>query len=265
MAEIDAGQPEDAPYNPTISGMNLNFNRVFLAWGPGEAGPALALSAPGQRFEVPVSGIRAELVEGGLPRHRFEGGEEVWSLPRGGFRGKGSAWLPVRAPGANAGEVFRRLAAGAGLALPEAEVVAAAPGAVMVVRESDALEPMLRDMLRYSTNLTAEVAGLRASQARGPAPDGLAASAAAMTGWARARFGIGRAVFVNHSGLSDATRLTAAEQVAVLRQASGGRFAGAPAAAADPRRPAPAGGGARGRGGGARPGPWTSSARSPAT
>ena len=97
VAEIDAGQPEDAPYNPTISGMNLNFNRVFLAWEPGKQGPVLSLSAPGERVEVPVSGIRAELVEGGLPRHRFEGADEVWSLPRPAFRGPG-----------------QRLAAGAG-------------------------------------------------------------------------------------------------------------------------------------------------------
>jgi D-alanyl-D-alanine carboxypeptidase/D-alanyl-D-alanine-endopeptidase (penicillin-binding protein 4) len=231
VAEIDAGQPETAAYNPTISGMNLNFNRVFLAWGPGEAGPALAMSAPGARFEVPVEGIRAELVEGGLPRHRFEGAAEVWSLPRAGLGGRGSVWLPVRAPGANAGEVFRRLAAGSGLALPEAEVVPAAPGALMGLRESEPLAPMLRDMLRYSTNLTAEVVGLRASQARGgTTPEGLAAplatSGAAMTGWLRARFGVGGATYVNHSGLSDATRLTAGEQVAMLRQASGGALPG---------------------------------------
>ena len=46
-------------------------------------------------------------------------------------------------------------------------MVAAAPGAVMVVRESDALEPMLRDMLRYSTNLTAEVVGAAGQRRRG--------------------------------------------------------------------------------------------------
>ncbi|HET9068038.1 MAG TPA: D-alanyl-D-alanine carboxypeptidase/D-alanyl-D-alanine-endopeptidase [Amaricoccus sp.] len=226
VAEIDAGQPETAAYNPTISGMNLNFNRVFLAWGPGKSGPALALSAPGARFEVPVKGIRAELVEGGLPRHRFEGAAEVWSLPRAGLGGRGSVWLPVRAPGANAGEVFRRLAAGTGLALPEAEVVPAAKGAVMALRESDPLAPMLRDMLRYSTNLTAEVVGLRASQALGRAPEGLGASGAAMTAWVRARFGVGGAVYVNHSGLSDDTRLAAGEQVAMLRQAAGGALPG---------------------------------------
>jgi D-alanyl-D-alanine carboxypeptidase/D-alanyl-D-alanine-endopeptidase (penicillin-binding protein 4) len=226
IAETDPGQPEHAPYNPAVSGVNLNFNRVFLAWGPGEGGPALALSAPGARFEVPVEGIRAEVAPGGLPRHRFEGRKEVWSLPRADLPGRGSLWLPVRAPGLYAGEVFRRLAAKAGLAVPEAEVVPVAAGALVAVRESERLEPMLRDMLRYSTNLTAEVAGLQATRARAATPDGLAASGAAMTAWARARFGLGGAAFVNHSGLSDATRLTAAEQVAVLRQAEGGPLPG---------------------------------------
>ena len=78
---------------------------------------------------------------------------------------------------------------------------------------------MLRDMLLYSTNLTAEVTGLRASQMRGLAPEGLAASGAAMTAWARARFGLKEAVLVNHSGLSDATHIAPEELVAVLRQA----------------------------------------------
>lgn len=242
VEEIDAGQPATAAYNPAVSGMNLNFNRVFLAWAPGKTPgkgePTLALSAPGARFEVPVGGIRAELVEGGPARHRFEGAEEIWSLPRADFRGRGSVWLPVRAPGVNAGEVFRRLAAGAGLALPKAEVVAAADGRVMAVRESEALEPMLRDMLRYSTNLTAEVVGLTASAAAGAgasaeggaaggaAVDGLARSGAAMTAWARERFGLGDAVFVNHSGLSDASRVSAADQVAMLRRAAEGALPG---------------------------------------
>ena len=106
------------------------------------------------------------------------------------MKGSGSDWLPVRAPAPYAGEVFAGLAAQAGLALPPAEVVARADGAALAISDSPALDRMLRDMLRYSTNLTAEAVGLRASQARGAAPDGVAASAAAMGGWARQRFGL---------------------------------------------------------------------------
>jgi D-alanyl-D-alanine carboxypeptidase/D-alanyl-D-alanine-endopeptidase (penicillin-binding protein 4) len=80
---------------------------------------------------------------------------------------------------------------------------------------------MLRDMLRYSTNLTAEVVGLRAGQARGLAPASLEESAAAMTAWARERFGLTSAVFVNHSGLSDRSAVAPAEMVRVLQEAEG--------------------------------------------
>ena len=122
VAEVDPGQPADAAYNPAISGMNLNFNRVFLAWAPGADGPDVAFSAPGARFEVPAAGFAADLVGAGLPQHRIEAGQEIWTLARGGLGGRGSLWLPVRAPAAYAAAVFGGLAAGAGLALPAAEM-----------------------------------------------------------------------------------------------------------------------------------------------
>ncbi len=135
---------------------------------------------------------------------------------------RGSVWLPVRRPAAYAGEVMRGLGGAAGLTLPAAEVVRTAPdGGVLALRASDPLVQILREMLLYSTNLTAETVGLRASQARGLSPDGLAPSASAMTRWARGRFGIRGARFVNHSGLSDASEISPAELVAVLRRAEG--------------------------------------------
>jgi serine-type D-Ala-D-Ala carboxypeptidase/endopeptidase (penicillin-binding protein 4) len=219
VAEVDPGQPADAAYNPAISGMNLNFNRVFLAWSPGADGPDVAFSAPGARFEVPAAGFAAELVGARLPRHRIEAGQEIWTLARGGLAGSGSVWLPVRAPAAYAGAVFGGLAAGAGLVLPAAEMAAAGSGALMAVRQGPPLDAMLRDMLNYSTNLTAEIVGLRAAQAKGQEPGGVAASAAAMSDWARGRFGLRRMAFVDHSGLGGGSQVTAAELVAVLRQA----------------------------------------------
>ena len=218
---IEVGQPTEAAYDPAVSGTNLNFNRVFLSWAPRGDGPALAFAAPGARYSVPVAGIVAELDQGGVPEHRMAEGREIWRLPRASVHGRGSVWLPVRKPGVYAGEVFGRLASGAGIAgLPAAEVVpAVSGGGVMAERASPALGRMLRDMLRYSTNLTAEVVGLRASQARGEAPATLAASAAAMTDWARGRLGLGRARLVNHSGLSVRSAVTARELADALARA----------------------------------------------
>ena len=217
VPDVARDQPEDAGYNPTLSGMNLNFNRVQMSWAP-EQDPVFG--APGAKLVVPVAGIGGAVGKGPI-RHRFEDGREVWSLPAGRVNGRGSDWLPVRAPAPYAGEVFVGLAAQAGLTLPAAEVVPRADGAALAISDSPALEPLLRDMLRYSTNITAEAIGLRASQARGKAPDGVAASAAAMGGWARQRFGLPAASFVDHSGLGDGSRVAPEEMVAVLRGADG--------------------------------------------
>jgi serine-type D-Ala-D-Ala carboxypeptidase/endopeptidase (penicillin-binding protein 4) len=223
LPEIEAGQPADAGYNPAVSGLNLNFNRVFLAWGPGGGAARIGLSAPGVRHDAPVAGIRAVVRPGGAPlRHGFDGGAEVWAVAPEAVSGRGSRWLPVRRPADYAGEVFRALAQARGIRLPAPEVAAGAPaGTVLARHESPDFAAMMRDMLFHSTNLTAEVAGLRAAQAAGGTPRGLADSAAAMTAWARARYGLRRAAFVNHSGLTDRSRMSPSELLRVLERERG--------------------------------------------
>ncbi|MFT3974185.1 MAG: D-alanyl-D-alanine carboxypeptidase/D-alanyl-D-alanine-endopeptidase [Amaricoccus sp.] len=215
---VDDAQPADAAYNPGVSGLNLNFNRVFAGWKAG--GDGLAFSAPGERFEVAVDGIRGEAADVALPARRLTDDAEIWTLPRAGMRRSGSLWLPVAHAGRYAGEVFRGLAGQRGLILPQAERVSAPPaGALVGLGLSPPLDTILRDMLRFSTNLTAEVVGLRASQARGLAPAGFAPSAAAMAGWAGGR-GLDPAHLVNHSGLSGAARVTPAALARFLQSAA---------------------------------------------
>ena len=104
-----------------------------------------------------------------------------------------------------------------GVTLPAPEL-APAPldGATIATHASPPLTAMLRGMLRYSTNLTAEAVGLRASQALAGRPETLEASAASMTEWARDAYGLRNARFVDHSGLSDASRWSPEETVATL-------------------------------------------------
>ncbi len=213
LDEIEAGQPRHAGYNPALSGMNLNFNRVQVDWAQVGGAPRLGVQAPGERFRAGVAGVGAGVGQGW--RHETPGGglRERWLLPRGMVAGRGSVWLPVRRPAAYAGEVFRALAGEAGLGLPAPEVVAGVPaGQVIAVSESPALARMMADMLRYSTNLTAEVAGLTAAGA----PATLEASAAVMEGWLGARYGIEGARFVNHSGLTDRARVSPAGMMRLL-------------------------------------------------
>lgn len=214
---IDAPQPPDAAYNPSLSGINLNFNRAFASWKA--AGKGLAFTARGEAFEVPLTGIRGEASDAALPSRRVTGDAEVWSLPRAGMRRAGSMWLPVARPARYAGEVFRGLAGQRGLVLPQAEVVGAAPqGALVATTLSPDMTTILRDMLRFSTNLTAEVVGLRASEALGLAPADMAASAMAMARWAEP-LGLGPAHLLNHSGLSGDARITPGGLARFLRSA----------------------------------------------
>jgi D-alanyl-D-alanine carboxypeptidase/D-alanyl-D-alanine-endopeptidase (penicillin-binding protein 4) len=142
----------------------------------------------------------------------------IW--PRAPCRcSNGSRWLPVRAPAAYAAEVFATLAAAHGLRLPRAEIIARPPeGAVEVVaHQGEPLPKVLQKMLRFSTNLTAEIVGLTASGA-----GTLDGSAAAMTDWARRRFGI-QAVFGDHSGLGPKSRISAGDLVRVMLRADAAR------------------------------------------
>lgn len=221
IERIADDQPDAAGYNPAIAGMNLNFNRVYLQWAPGASGPMTAFSAPGERFDVDVPFVRAEVSRAVRePTHGFGPGGEIWRLPARGMQGKGSLWLPVREPVAYAGEVFAALAGRAGLALTPAGAGAAGAGAPLAERRGAPVSDLLRGMLFHSTNLTAEVLGLRASQARGGAPGTLAQSATVMTDWARAEYGLETAVFANHSGLGDGSRINPREQVRVLARAA---------------------------------------------
>jgi serine-type D-Ala-D-Ala carboxypeptidase/endopeptidase (penicillin-binding protein 4) len=221
IAETEPGQPAHAGYNPAISGLNLNFNRVHFSWEAGADGPSLAVTAPGNIHTVPVTSVRVELGGGSGYAHRLEDDAETWRLAPALARGTGSVWLPVRRPSAYAAEVFAFLAGKAGIdPAPTAGPADAARRGrspkPLVVHESPDLAALMQGMLRHSTNLTAEAAGLAAARAAGATPAGLADSADTMAAWARARYGIRRAHLVNHSGLTTRSTLTARETLRIL-------------------------------------------------
>ena len=219
IAEIAADQPEHVGYNPAISGLNLNYNRVHFEWKRAQGGWGVAMDARGERFVPPVRMARMEVVrrEAPLFTYRARGGAEEWTVASEALGKGGSRWLPVRSPGLYAGEVFQTLARAQGVDLPEGRRVARLPAGAAVVADlvGDPLPDVLRRMLRWSTNLTAEVVGLSSSGA-----GGLKASAGAMSDWARGTLGAeGR--FVDHSGLGGASRISAEQMVRALVASQG--------------------------------------------
>ncbi len=220
---IDAGQPDHVGYNPAISGLNLNFNRVHFGWRRGGAGWDVAMDARSERVIPKVGMARMRVVTRDVPLFTLDrrDGLDNWTVASAALGNGGSRWLPVRHPALYAGDVFRTLAKAEGIDLPQPQVAEALPaGAVLVEAASQPLTDILRDMLKFSTNLTAEVVGLTASGATT-----LAASGQAMSVWAEQRFGQA-GLFVDHSGLGGASRVSPADMVAALVAPADGTLAG---------------------------------------
>lgn len=216
---IDEGQPDHVGYNPAVSGLSLNHNRVHFEWARNGQGYGVTMDARSDRYRPDVRVARMQIVARDLPVYTYSDtqGVDQWTVAQSALGKGGARWLPVRRPDIYAGEVFRTFASAQGIRLPAEEVARSLPaGSVIVRRLSDALPVILRDMLRYSTNLTAEMVGLAASQARGARPGSLAASAAAMNDWAGSTLALTEPALVDHSGLGDRSRLAAADMVAAL-------------------------------------------------
>jgi serine-type D-Ala-D-Ala carboxypeptidase/endopeptidase (penicillin-binding protein 4) len=221
---IDEGQPDHVGYNPAVSGLSLNHNRVHFEWTRTGQGYGVTMDARSDRYRPDVRVARMQIVARDLPVYTYSDAQGVdqWTVAQSALGTGGARWLPVRRPELYAGEVFRTFAGAQGIRLPAEEVARSLPGGTVIVRrQSDALPVILRDMLRYSTNLTAEMVGLASSQARGAQPGSLAASANAMNGWAASRLGLSAPALVDHSGLGDRSRLAAADMVTALLRARG--------------------------------------------
>ena len=214
--------PEQLPwvgYNPSVGGLNLNFNRVHFEWAREGGDYEVSLEALGDNHGPPVTIARMRVEDRSLPVYTYEqdGDRDQWTVARRQLGNAGSRWLPVRTPDLYAGEAFAGLAEEQGAELPAPTRIEALPaGATEIARvESDPLEDILRDMLLHSTNITAEVVGMAATVARGLEPETLADSAAAMNEWLRETTGA-RVRLVDHSGLGGESRVAALEMALAL-------------------------------------------------
>lgn len=229
LDRIDPRQPETATYNPGVSALSVNFNIIQVSWET-ETGGALAITATSNTNtqRVPVDAVMFALApERALQPASFRLGDsddgELWVLARH-LPPQGQDWLPVGDAGLNTAMVFRRLAEGRGLALPQPVAVPLPEGARLLARHRSAsLADIVRGILRYSNNLSAELVGLVAARhLAGPPPLSLSASATLLDGWLQARLADTRWEGyrpVNHSGLATDARATPRQLVAILRHA----------------------------------------------
>lgn len=224
---IDASQPSHVSYNPAISGLNLNYNRVHFEWRRTGNGYSTAMDARSDKYRPNVYISKMSIAARNLPVYTYKDGGtfDQWSVASGALGKGGSRWLPVRKPGLYAADVFQTFARTHGIVLKTPKRSTRLPKArALVTHTSPPLSKILRDMLKYSTNLTAEVVGLSATLKRSGRANSLKASAGEMSRWANSALKMGNASFVDHSGLGDASRVSAQSMVnamVVARRRSG--------------------------------------------
>lgn len=222
VESIADDQSVQAGYNPSVSGLNLNFNRVHFDWQRSGNDYRVLMDARSGRHRPQVSMAQMQIANRASPLYTYRrtASRDEWTVARGALGNSGSRWLPVRHPELYAGEVFRSLAAAQGISMPPPDLSRAMPaGRELVTHLSRPLQDVLRDLLQFSTNISAEAVGLTASVARGGRPASLGASAAQMSDWAQARYGLSTARLVDHSGLGATSRISMLDLARVFRQA----------------------------------------------
>jgi D-alanyl-D-alanine carboxypeptidase/D-alanyl-D-alanine-endopeptidase (penicillin-binding protein 4) len=225
--EINAQQPIAVSYNPGLSALSVNYNRIQLRWQhrPGDTAFATTVLSPADGGVVPVEAIRTGLLPRGFDRRiafLADGADlDRWLLSPT-LPARGQVELPVKAdPGHVAALIFRTLCQQHGIALPlpqPATVPAAAQ--VLYTHQSEALPEIVTGVLHYSNNLSAELIGQVATRTLSGRPLPLHESAAMVMDWYRRTLtntnwqGFFSA---NHSGLSSATRHSPRQMADILR------------------------------------------------
>ncbi len=216
---IDSDQPAHVGYSPALSGIALNYNRVHFEWRRSSGGFGVTMDARSDKYRPDVAMARMRIVARDTPVYSYKSTARTdeWTVARGALGNGGARWLPVRKPALYAGDVFQTMARSQGIPLKAPKVISTLPqGQVLVRHQSDDLRTLLKGMLRFSTNVTAEMVGMAATAKRNGTPRSLQASASEMNNWARRTLGIEGLRLVDHSGLGEDSRVTADAMVAAL-------------------------------------------------
>lgn len=219
VPSIDPNQPDHLGYNPSVSGLNLNYNRVHFEWKRAAQGYNVTMQARADRFRPAVSVSTMKIINRDLPIYTYANAKGIdhWTVAKSALGQAGARWLPVRKPAMYAADVFQTLARSYGIRLPNpVQSLTPMVGNLFVEHNSADLSVLLKGMLKYSTNLTAEAVGMMASQHRGETLSSLPMSGQLMSDWLNEQMGMRRLRFVDHSGLGDASRVSARDMVSAL-------------------------------------------------
>jgi D-alanyl-D-alanine carboxypeptidase/D-alanyl-D-alanine-endopeptidase (penicillin-binding protein 4) len=226
-SQIEEKQAVIASYNPGVSALSVNYNRIQLHWEQKRGTPTFSSSvfSHAKGGTVPVLAITTGMLPSEFDRQvKFlheEAEVDRWLLspilPRQGW-----IELPVRRnAGLLAALLFQTLCRNKGIDLPPPQ-----PGRVpenvvpLYTHWSAPLPDVAAGVLKHSNNLSAELIGQVTARKLTGRSLPLRESAAAVTDWYRRALpsALWEGFFcANHSGLSTATRISPQQLAAILR------------------------------------------------
>ncbi len=227
--EVDDQQPIQAVYNAGFGALDLDFNRIQVNWSRGEDGKltfktrAVADGLNVVADWIPFMPATTEPPPGANFLYAGDAGGDRWltapDLPEM-LPEDGAIFLPVRKPGQNAAEVFRKMALDLGAKLPD-PVSGVVPADAMLIGqvESPPLSEIIKGLLKFSNNITAELIGATAMQKLTGRVLTQQESGAALSAWLKDRFpavewrGL---TLVNHSGLGNRNRVSPRQIAGIL-------------------------------------------------
>jgi len=231
VSEIATGQPEAAGYNPGISALSLDFNRVHVTWRSVAGKPAVA-GTP-----VPATGL-ADLatatVDAGPGRlFVYDGNQsgERWRVaaPRSSEI-DGKRALPVKYPARRTALVFRALAQQMGIELPGPEPGRVPENAAVAIQlKSLPLIDVVRLGLEFSNNLVSELIGSTAARRLSGKSESLDRTSQGLQRWIRSELpntDWRGCTVPNHSGLAASARISPRQMATVLEYAWWRRYGG---------------------------------------
>ncbi|HXG19265.1 MAG TPA: D-alanyl-D-alanine carboxypeptidase/D-alanyl-D-alanine-endopeptidase [Methylomirabilota bacterium] len=233
---INPQHPVAVSYNPGVSALSVNYNRIFLNWRrkPNSAAFKTLVLSPADGGPVVIDAITTSMLPGVRDRRiKFipDGAQlDRWLLSPA-LPARGAIDLPIRNnPGRVTALLFRTLCRQHGIDLPVPQAAVTPPTArTLFTHYSAPLPDIITRVLRYSNNLAAELIGQVATRRLTSHALALHESAAAIASWYRRTLpttdwrGFQS---LNHSGLSSQTRHSPQQLADILRYAWSTRLGG---------------------------------------
>lgn len=216
---LEKGQPLTAAYNPSVSGLNLNFNRLNFSWAQkGHAQYEISVTSAADQHIYTTDYASIGYANGVDVRHSVGDYSESWVFSPRILNKAGKRRLPVRNSALYTANVMYWISRDKGVLLPKPRVGQAPVFFdVIATHTSRPVDQIIRGMLQYSTNLTAEALGISASIVRGKRVRNLAESGRAMVATLLPNASTNDIMLMNHSGLSSSSRMTPKATLAALR------------------------------------------------